>query len=135
RKAGTQPIPSKDPESCHDREPDKCRHLASIIHDGSSRNQWAEHNGLAPTSAAVPVPLRSHGDRRREEGRQSPAVRRGSVGRAHWPKACRSSGSAIVAAAFMINSGYTSTGLDGDRAFVWRSLTICPSWITISRAA
>jgi hypothetical protein len=36
-------------------------------------------------------------------------------------------GRRFVAAAFMIHVGYTSTGLDGRRAFVWRSLTICPS--------
>ena len=47
----------------------------------------------------------SDGDRRQEEGRQSPTVRRGSEGRARRPKACRSSGSTIAAEAFMNNAG------------------------------
>lgn len=41
----------------------------------------------------------------REAPKRTRAVRRGSEGRARWPKACRSSGSAIAAEALMNNAG------------------------------
>lgn len=80
-------------------------------------------------------PRRETGARRREDPSRTRAVRGGSEGRARWPKARRSSGSAIVVEAFMINAGYTPTVLDAGRGLVTRSLNTCPSLITISRAA
>jgi hypothetical protein len=57
---------------------------------GGGRDRRAERRGLAPTSAAVPVP-------------NSTVRVRG--GRARRPKARRSSGSEIAAEAFMNNAG------------------------------
>ena len=43
--------------------------------------------------------------RSREDLMHTRAVRGGSEGRARWPKACRSSGSAIAAVSFRNNAG------------------------------
>jgi hypothetical protein len=43
--------------------------------------------------------------RSREDPMRTRIVRRGSEGRAHWPKARRSSGSVIAAEALMSNAG------------------------------
>ena len=50
-------------------------------------------------------PRRETGARSREDPRRTRAVRGGSEGRARWPKARRSSGSAIAAEVFMDNVG------------------------------
>ena len=50
-------------------------------------------------------PRRETGARRREDPSRTRAVRGGFEGRARWPKARRSSGSAIAAEVFMINAG------------------------------
>ena len=52
------------------------------------------------TSAQSPA---FDGNRRHKEGRQSPTVRSGYEGRTRWPKARRSSGSAIAVEALMNN--------------------------------
>jgi len=53
----------------------------------------------------IAEPRRETGARSPEAPRRTRAVRRGSEGRARWPKACRSGGSAIAAEAFMNNAG------------------------------
>jgi hypothetical protein len=45
------------------------------------------------------------GARSREDPMRTRAVRGGFEGRARWPKACRSSGSAIAAEVLMNNAG------------------------------
>ena len=53
----------------------------------------------------IAEPRRETGARSLENLRRTRAVRRGSEGRARWPKARRSSGSAIAAEVFMSNAG------------------------------
>jgi hypothetical protein len=50
-------------------------------------------------------PRRETGARSREEPSRTRAVRGGSEGRARWPKARRSSGSAVAAEVFKNNAG------------------------------
>jgi hypothetical protein len=50
-------------------------------------------------------PRRETGARSLENLRRTRAVRRGAEGQAHWPKARRSSGSAIAAEVFMSYAG------------------------------
>jgi hypothetical protein len=50
-------------------------------------------------------PRRETGARSHEDPSRTRAVRGGSEGRARWPKARRSSGSAIAAEVFMHNGG------------------------------
>ena len=53
----------------------------------------------------IAEPRRETGARSREDPMRTRVVRGGSEGRAHRPKARRSSGSAIVAEVFMNNAG------------------------------
>jgi len=53
----------------------------------------------------IAEPRRETGVRSREDPKRTRAVRRGSEGRARWPKARRSSGLAIAAEAIMNNAG------------------------------
>ena len=55
----------------------------------------------------IAKPRRETSARSREDPMRTRAVRRGSEGRARWPKARRSSGSAIAAEVFMNNAGYS----------------------------
>ncbi len=55
----------------------------------------------------IAEPRRKTGARSLEDLRRTRAVRRGSEGRARWPKARRSSGSAIAAEVFMNHVGYS----------------------------
>jgi len=54
----------------------------------------------------IAEPRRETGARSREAPMRNRAVRWGSEGRSRWPKARRSSGSAIVAEALMDNAGW-----------------------------
>ena len=53
----------------------------------------------------IAEPRRETSARSPEDPMRTRAVRRGSEGRARWPQACRSSGSAIAAEVFMNNAG------------------------------
>ena len=53
----------------------------------------------------IAEPRRETGARRPEDPMRIRAVRRGSEGRARWPEARRSSGSAIAAEALMNDAG------------------------------
>ena len=57
----------------------------------------------------IAEPRRETGVRSREDSMRTRAVRCGFEGRARWPKARRSSGSAIAAEAFMNNAGWHSS--------------------------
>jgi hypothetical protein len=53
----------------------------------------------------IDEPRRETSARSREDPMRTRAVGGGSEGRARWPKACRSSGSAIAAEVLMNNAG------------------------------
>jgi hypothetical protein len=53
----------------------------------------------------IAEPRRETSARSPEDPMRTRAVRGGSAGRARWPKACRSSGSAIAAEVFMNHAG------------------------------